>query len=135
MPLDVKRTLKHPNGNEIQFQRSNAMTDEQGNIIPPKFGPQTIGEELAGHLTTSDGKGQDTATRLARFQLGCKLGTAKGPVELTSEEITLIRNAIDAANVSILVYGQLVTALDGKPDPFRPANGLTLVEPGSFDAA
>jgi hypothetical protein len=127
MPLDVKRTLKHANGAEIQYQRSVAMTDSNGNIIPPKYGPQTVGEEIAGHLTTGDSKGIDVSTKLARYRLGNKIGMARKPVELNSEEITLIRNAIDVAQISILVYGQLVDALDGKSDPF--ASHLHVVDP------
>ena len=58
--------------------------------------------------------GMSSTDKLERYELAKKIFTAKNNVELTTDEIVLIKTAIDGAYPSPLIVGQSHNMLEGR---------------------
>lgn len=99
MKIDFSRTLTNLDGSQIVVQADKA----------PR--PLTLGDVAANSLLADD-RDATGAQKVARFSLALKVYEAKEPLDLTPEDVSLIRERVGQTCVP-LICGRSYQMLDG----------------------
>lgn len=119
MLVDVTRPITNIRGEPMQVQLNDG-----------RLAPSLVGDEMAALIAVlPTDRGMAPDRRRHRFELSIKIMQATGAIELESEDIAVIRAELDKSDLAVFAHGQVVCALEGKPNPLLSVRPQPIMPP------
>ena len=109
MLVDFKPLLKTLEGREMNLGR-----DPEGKIIPATLGNVAIGAIVAPVEVNGQAQALEGLIAVERYNLANRIYEATEPLDLTVEEVALIKKRIAENYTTPLVVGQAWKMIEGK---------------------
>jgi hypothetical protein len=108
MKINFKQPMKDFSGNEM---RQEVSTDGDVKIESILISSPIINALMAAYKDDDKCSGED---KLKRFDISKKISESEGAIELSTDEISFIKNYVNKAGFPPLTYARINEVLEGK---------------------